>query len=178
MQFDTEEMEMEQNQELTHIGSLSVQIGMPSTRPLQMRQTSSTEREMNELRGSLKRPPLVIPKQRVETLIRVYFANPDDYADMVKHLETFQKTRAEWDHYRQKIPSVLLQKWGELLNACRESGYIAPSAKGGKIVFRQIISSNGNADQCTLCNNNIIAGTCKGKLRFMNGKKTFVFCWG
>jgi len=165
-----------QIQDLPPIKSILPSV-MQSTQPPQTKPTSSTGREPNVSGARLKIPPLVVPKQSPETLIKVIFGSPDDYADMCRHLGTYHKTRAEWDHYRQKIPDDLLKKFKKLLEVCRESGYIAPEIVDGEMRFRQVISKNRNADQCTLCSLKIVDGSCRGKGKYINNLLEFVQCW-
>jgi hypothetical protein len=110
-----------------------------------------------------------------ENILRSVFTNPDDYNDMAKHLSAYRKSNAEWDKYREKIPNDLLRKWGMVLTACHENGFVDPAVDDRQIVFRQIISRNRNSDQCTLCKNSVISGSCKGRV-VLNGTKKFVHC--
>jgi len=124
---------------------------------------------------------MVNPRRTPENIIRSIFVNESDYNDFVKHLGTCQKTHAEWDHYRQKIPDDLLAKFKMLLEACRENGFIGPRIIDGKMVFSQVLSKKRNrkeSDQCTMCPNNIVSKTCKGRM-FYNSKfqKIFEPCW-
>jgi len=100
-----------------------------------------------------------------------------DIETIIDFLDKYQKKRPEWDDFRGKIPESLLQKWGRVLKICRENGFINPVAKNGKIIFSQILShkrNRKNSDKCTLCTNNFIDYTCKGKIKNRN----FVPCWG
>jgi len=102
-----------------------------------------------------------------------------DYETMYDFLEKYQIKRPDWEDFRVKIPQSLLDKWQIVLTACRENGFINPVARNGKIVFSQILTHNREAvDGCTVCNNSIINGTCRGRLRYIDNKKTFFFCWG
>jgi len=112
-----------------------------------------------------------------EEIIRSVMMNLD-YEAIYEFLEKYRKKRPEWDDYRSKIPEPLLEKWGLVLKACRENGFIYPITRDGKILFSQIQTHDRiNVDNCTLCTNSIIAGTCKGRIKYIEGKKTFVFCW-
>lgn len=120
---------------------------------------------------------MVIPRNRIETIIRSVITNENDYLSIVEHLQTYRKHSAEWDVYRKKIADDLLKKLKNLLTAARESGFINPVVRDGKIVFDQILSINRNADQCTVCDKNIIHGNCNGIMRIIKHKKTFFPCW-
>ena len=123
-----------------------------------------------------KLPPLVKTLRTADTLIRAVLSEAD-YKDLVKHLQAHQKTGGEWDVYRKKIPDDLLVKFKELLQVCRENGFIGPKIEADQMVFKQIVTHNQNADKCTLCNNNLIAGSCKGRMRKINNHWQFANCW-
>jgi len=88
------------------------------------------------------------------------------------YLSTHQRQgeHRSWDVFREKIPTVLLKAWGDVLIECRRNGFIGPRAEGERIVFRQIISTNDiPGDLCTLCYRD-----CKRRERFDSGEMKYI----
>ena len=151
--------------------------GMPSIRPPQMKPTSSTVKEQNELQEKKRLPPLIRTVKTAESIARTVFTNENDYDDVIKHLQAYQKAGGEWEVYRKKVPNDLLVKFKEFLIKCRHSGFIGPKIENEKLIFRQIVTHNQNADQCTLCERNLVNGSCNGQLKRVNNNRQFVPGW-
>jgi hypothetical protein len=107
------------------------------------------------------------------------FVEREAYA---KFLGDFRKNRPDWNLFRTKIPETLLVKIKKVLHECKAIGYISPVVINNEIVFRQVMGQKRNyqnADQCTLCSNSFIDGSCMGKshVKKADGHRYFVPCW-
>lgn len=98
-----------------------------------------------------------------------------------KLLLSYQKSRSEWDVFRRKIPSELLEKWKLVMDNCRENGYIAPKIiHGDELIWSQILGFKrnfGNANRCSVCSATFFSGVCKGKSKYKQEHYMFVPCW-
>ena len=99
-----------------------------------------------------KLPPLVSPKKYPSQIIdeRLDFYEKEN---IIEHLEKYKTSSGEWDAYRKKIPSPLLEKFALVLRECRENGFIAPRVKNGEIKWQQVMGAKRsfqNADKCSL----------------------------
>jgi len=75
-----------------------------------------------------------------------------DYKLLVTLLETYYRhgPLKNWDDYRTKIPTPLLEVWGKILIECRRNGFLLLTVENGTLVFGQI-TSNKTQDLCILC---------------------------
>jgi hypothetical protein len=110
------------------------------------------------------------------------FLSYTDKDDMIKFLSSWQKSQAEWDVFRKKIPDELLEKWGTALRKCRENGFINPHIDGNKITWQRILVRNTkHCDKCFLCDRNFTGGDCRGRIlhRAVDDKSSarFSVCW-
>jgi hypothetical protein len=99
---------------------------------------------------------------------------------MIKYLIGYQKTGMDWEICRKKIPTDLLEKWANVLRECRLNGFMAPKVQSEKLIWKQIFGfkrNYKNADKCTLCPRNFIAGDCKGGSKHKFGTILFRPCW-
>jgi len=121
----------------------------------------------------------VVAKQTPKEII----ADVLDYSDleaMTKYLSERQKSDAEWDQFRKKIPDDLLDKWQGIMSRCRENGFFRPRVRNGEIVWDQLTANRKDYqryDKCTICTQTFIAGNCKGKGRLKHNGIMFVPCW-
>jgi hypothetical protein len=103
----------------------------------------------------------------------------EDREMFIKSVITKQKTGAEWDNIRAKLPEPFLDKLKKVLKECWENGFCQPRVREGELIWSQI---KGNVfkfpEQCDLCRNSFIAGTCKGKIHYnFKGQRNFKKCW-
>lgn len=126
-----------------------------------------------------KLPPAVIPKQTPDNIITSLM----DFSerDMItKYIATYQKTRPDWDTFRNKIPEKLLLKWQKVLISCRLNGFISPRVENENLIWQQILGfprNYENIDQCTLCARSQRAGDCHGRKEYKNSQLMFKTCW-
>lgn len=103
-----------------------------------------------------------------------------DRESIIKFLSTYQKTRPDWDNFRNKIPDRLLDKWAKVLKNCRKFGFIRPKVENEKITWHQVLGfkrNHQNTDQCTLCSRSQRAGDCRGGIVIKNNQRMFKQCW-
>jgi len=87
----------------------------------------------------------------------------------------------DWGKIREKVPEELLEKLGKVMIECRESGFVNPHLREGKIVWDQMTGDEIGrrySCQCDLCETDFSSGKCKGKaFRNLKGNKEFQPCW-
>jgi len=147
---------------------------------------TSPSQSMPQQESGLKKSgllPLIRTEKTPDDIIFGYFDNADLEA-MTKFLSDRQKSEAEWETFRRKIPDDLLSKWRQILNECWRNGFCGPSVRNNQIVWKQIkaLPDKSDAiDECSLCTNTFKAGTCRGrgKLKMQSGefKNFFKPCW-
>jgi hypothetical protein len=123
----------------------------------------------------------VEPKKRPDEITDEHFTFHEKEA-MIKYLIGYQKTQADWDDYRKKIPDELLQKWARILLEARENGFFNPRVINGQyIIWKQIVGFKRNyksSDECTLCPKTFVSGECQGKMKHdQHGHRVFRPCW-
>lgn len=127
-----------------------------------------------------KLPPMVNPKRTPDEIVDRHM-DSSERVSMVNHLAAHQKAHGEWETYRKKIPSDLLQKWQRIMAECRQNGFMAPRVHDDKIVWSQVMGfkrNYRNADECCLCSNSQTKNDCAGQmLNDKNGQRQFVPCW-
>jgi hypothetical protein len=99
---------------------------------------------------------------------------------ITKILSSYQKSQVDWDMFRKKLPEDLLNKFQNVLKEARENGYFLPKVVNNHIQWKQIFGfkrNYKNADKCTLCPCNFIAGDCKGGSKHKFGTILFRPCW-
>ena len=73
--------------------------------------------------------------------------NNEDYRSLVKHINVWKRTGADWDDYRARIDSQLLEKWRHILRRCIKEGFylggIEFKNKGFRIFWKQVVSYPG-----------------------------------
>ena len=126
------------------------------------------------------KPPLVRPEKMPREIMADHL-DFDSMETMIGYLSDFQKTEADWNIFRRKIPNALLDKWARVMIECRTNGFIAPFVENNEIRWRQIMATARNrdlTDKCTLCSNLYIAGKCRGQRKLKPSGLMFVPCWG
>ena len=124
-------------------------------------------------------PPLTIPLQKPDEIITKYFTKMEKEA-LVKYLSSYQKTRPDWDQFRNTMPDELLDKWTKILKECRENGFVSPRVDKWEIVWSQILGFKRNykcVDKCSLCSSSQRAGDCKGTTKYKLDQRMFQPCW-
>lgn len=138
--------------------------------------TKLTESEQNT---KLRLPPLVTPKDKPDEIIDKYFSSTEKKT-FTEFLSIYQKTRPDWDAYRNKIPDGMLDKWVKILKDCRVNGFIRPQVTNGELCWSQIQGfkrNYQNADKCTLCPSSDKSGDCRGTTKYKDGQRMFRPCW-
>ena len=123
--------------------------------------------------------PLVKTGRTPDEIMLGYFDQADLEA-MTKFLSDRQKSDAEWDVFRKKIPDVLLDKWRKIIRECWQNGFCAPSVKNNQIVWKQIKAlpyKRDAVDGCSFCSNTFKGGTCLGRFKLRPSGLMFVQCW-
>lgn len=95
-------------------------------------------------------------------------------------ISTKQKSGAEWESIRAKLPEQFLFKVKKIINECWENGFCNPRIREGKLVWYQIMGNEFGRkyqEQCDLCRNTFSSGQCKGRLSIKNNNKNFKKCW-
>jgi hypothetical protein len=121
----------------------------------------------------------VTPNRYPNDIISEHF----EFADrevFEKALIAKQKTGADWDVIRNKLPENFLDRLKRVMKECWENGFCNPRLREGKIVWSQILGSEAGLkyqEQCDLCRNSFIGGQCKGITQNVNGQRKFRKCW-
>lgn len=153
---------------------------IPPSGDLHQRQRQKPIESTNDTSRLNSLPPLVIPQAHPDEIVGKYLGY-DDLQTITEHLTNYQKSGAEWDHYRQKIKSTLLDKWRNVLIECRENGFIGPKVQNETIVWKQILGFKRNykaADKCSLCSRTSKGGDCRGRAIYnKQGQMMFKPCW-
>lgn len=119
--------------------------------------------------------PVMFPDDIIRSIFSVL-----EFETLVDLLEKYQKKRPEWDEYRAKIPEEILQKWALVLKTCKQNGFLYSDVHEKKIRWYQIKTSartRKNNDKCAVCGNDFIYGSCKGRVKVINGQKHFLKCF-
>jgi hypothetical protein len=96
----------------------------------------------------------------------------------MRHLESYRKSGIGWDVYRDKINNDLLDKWGRVVNKCRQNGFIAPYVYQNILHWKQIMTKKTSTnDKCVVCSMTEQKGNCVGLMIFKGDSKIFVPCW-
>lgn len=160
-------------QELTHIGEI-ITIGN-STRTQQQNSTESPK-----VYGLSKQAPYVKPVLWPDEIIRDTFTFAE-LENFIRIIATKQKTHADWETIRLKLPEDFLRKIRIILSKCWENGFCNPRVRDNELVWSQIKGHERNMrfqEQCDLCTNNSQSGNCKGKFIYNdNGHRNFKKCW-
>ena len=114
-----------QQTDLTPIGSLYGQNGMPLT---QTQPQTPTKSQGDTMSGLSKSPPLVNPVMFPDDIIRSIFTVLE-FETLIDYLEKYQKKRPEWDEYRAKIPEEILNKWCKVLKSCKTEVFRLSASK-------------------------------------------------
>jgi len=115
--------------ELTQVNEIISQQGKVITkRPVQ----EPTQSQRNILRKNLV--PLM-PTMTTPNEIMNKHMDLNDISAMTKYLIDYQRSHADWQEYRNKIPNVLLEKWLLVVTECAEKGFINPHVRREKIIF-------------------------------------------
>lgn len=96
-------------------------------------------------------------------------------------LVTKQRSGAEWDNIRAKLPELFLDKLKNIIKECWENGFCNPRISQGKLVWSQIMGNERHVkyqEKCDLCRNSFQSGLCKGREAYSpNGQRKFKKCW-
>ena len=164
---------MELDKGLTPVSDIMENSEAYHKRPLNQQMRSIGNLKLHAL------PPLCGTSSLPQNIVDKYLTQ-DEYRAMIKHLSTYRKTRAEWDHYRLKIDNDLLEKWITVLEGCRRIGFVNPHIYQDEIIWNRILGFKRNieqADKCTLCSNSQTKETCTGQTLYKKNQPMFVPCW-
>lgn len=126
---------------------------------------------------------ILIPMSRTFLTPREIMAkhlDDNDISAMTKYISDYQRLQPDWADYRKKIPDILLEKWRDTMNECREKGFCNPHVFKNKIVWNRIMEferNKENLDQCTLCSKTVQAGNCMGDFKRKANGARFTPCW-
>jgi hypothetical protein len=106
------------------------------------------------------------------------FEEKDKYEQI---LISKQKTGADWDNIKSKLPESFLDKLKNIVKECWENGFCNPRVNQGKLVWSQVMGDSRNhkyQEKCDLCRNTFQSGQCKGHTIYsLNGQRNFKKCW-
>jgi hypothetical protein len=125
-----------------------------------------------------KRQPYVKPVRFPHEIISEIFTY-EDKEIFIKALITKQKTGAEWDNIRVKLPDAFLDKLKTVLSECWQNGFCRPVVRNGELIWYQLQGKEYKyQEQCDLCRKSFVAGDCKGKVFYnLQGNRKFKKCW-
>ena len=126
------------------------------------------------------RPPYVQPVKSPDEIISDIFTY-EDREMFIKAIISKQKTGAEWENIRAKLPEQFLDKLKKVMQECWENGFCRPQIRNGELVWSQIKGDErkmNHPEQCDLCRNSFQSGTCKGRIHYnFKGQRNFKKCW-
>ena len=156
---------------LTHIGE-TITIGN-STRTQQQNSTASPQ-----VYGLSKQAPYVKPVLWPDEIIKDTFTY-EERENFIRIISTKQKTHADWETIRLKLPEDFLRKIKTILEMCWKNGFCNPHISEGSLKWSQIKGNDFKyPEQCDLCRNSFSSGMCKGIGKYSaNRNNEFKKCW-
>ena len=156
---------------LTHIGE-TITIGN-STRTQQQNSTESPK-----VYGLSKQAPYVKPVLWPDEIIKDTFTY-EERENFIRIIATKQKTHADWETIRLKLPEDFLRKIKTILEMCWKNGFCNPHISEGSLKWSQIKGNDFKyPEQCDLCRNSFSSGLCKGIGKYSaNRNNEFKKCW-
>ena len=154
-----------------HIGEI---ITIGNSTPTQPPRLS----ESPKIYGLSKLAPYVKPVLWPDEIIRDTFTF-EERENFIKIISTKQKTHADWETIRAKLPEDFLRKIRIILSKCWENGFCNPHISEGSLKWSQIKGKDFKyPEQCDLCRNSFSSGMCKGRGKYSaNGHNEFKKCW-
>ena len=121
--------------ELTQVSEVMQDLGYGDrTKHYQVKpsENSTTLSGLN-VRGSLSKPPLIIPEKMPSEVIG------EDY-DLIRGiLLSYQKSRMNWDDYAKKLEPSTRAVLEKVFFECRCNGFFNPHIEGDEINFQQML---------------------------------------
>lgn len=134
--------------------------------------------ELPKVYGLSNQAPYVKPTLWPEEIIKDTFTF-EERENFIKIISTKQKTHADWETIREKLPEDFLSKIRTVLSKCWENGFCNPHISEGSLKWSQIKGNDFKyPEQCDLCRNSFSSGMCKGRGKYSaNGHNEFKKCW-
>lgn len=157
--------------ELNHIGTVKIIENLT-----QEQQKPSSE--LPKIYGLSRLAPYVNPTLTPNEIIKDIFTF-EERENFVQIISTKQKTNADWDAIRAKLPEDFLHKIRVLTDKCWENGFCNPHISEGELRWSQIKGKPYKyQEQCDLCKKSFSSGMCKGSKKYSPNKfNEFKKCW-